>query len=198
MKKQPELTEQTRQNITNAFLELYRSKKLELITVKEIVARAGYNRSTFYLYFKDTADVLERLEEKLLTQLRETISTDGIFWSFEDLSTNLVALYRSPKVDLLCLLLGENGDPVFARKLKDTIRPIFLFLLGLSDQDKHTSYLWEALFAIGTTTLLNWYNHHHDLAPAELIEIGQSILMRGLLPVIARYSSGIKIMHLPV
>ena len=198
MKKHPEITAQTRETMTQAFLELYRTKKLEHITVKEIVAKAGYNRSTFYLYFKDTADVLEQLEENLLIQLKATMNSDGLSWSFQHLTANLIALYQSPQVDLLCLLLGENGDPLFARKLKDTIRPIFLNVLGLSDQDKHTSYLWEILFSLGITTLLNWYKNEQDLPADELISMGQSILMHGLLPVIMQYSTGIKITHLPV
>jgi len=198
MKKHPEITAQTRENMTQAFLELYRTNKLEHITVKEIVDKAGYNRSTFYLYFQDTADVLKQLEENLLIQLQETIRTDGLSWSYDHLTANLIALYQSPVIDLLCLLLGENGDPLFARKLKDTLRPVFLNVLGLSNQNKHTSYLWEILFSLGIATLLNWYRNDHDLPPDELIEIGQSVLMHGLLPVIARYSSGIKITHLPV
>lgn len=49
----------TRENLIEAFWELYKDKPIEKITVKEITNRAGYNRGTFYAYFKDTYEVLK-------------------------------------------------------------------------------------------------------------------------------------------
>ena len=51
MKKQPQVTAITRQNIADAFWELYKTKPMEQITVKDVIAKAGYNRGTFYEYF---------------------------------------------------------------------------------------------------------------------------------------------------
>ena len=56
MKKQPQVTEQTRANLTRAFWELFLEKPVEKITVREIAERAGYNRATFYLYYRDVYD----------------------------------------------------------------------------------------------------------------------------------------------
>lgn len=43
----------TRQNLIDSFWLLYCQKNIEKITVKEICEIAGYNRSTFYVYFND-------------------------------------------------------------------------------------------------------------------------------------------------
>ena len=51
MKKQPELTAQTKENLMEAFWQIYCEKRIEKVTVKEITAKAGYNRSTFYRVF---------------------------------------------------------------------------------------------------------------------------------------------------
>ena len=48
MPKRTTITAHTKQNLIDAFWVLYCQKPLTQITVKEIVARAGYNRSTFY------------------------------------------------------------------------------------------------------------------------------------------------------
>jgi len=63
MKKQPELTAQTKENLIEAFWQIYCEKGLGKITVKEITAKAGYNRSTFYEYFTDVYDVLDQIEK---------------------------------------------------------------------------------------------------------------------------------------
>jgi AcrR family transcriptional regulator len=79
MKKQPEITAQTRENLIQAFWGLYRQKKIEHITIKNITTRAGYNRSTFYEYFVDIYDLLNQFEDSLLEYLKEQIldSLDG-------------------------------------------------------------------------------------------------------------------------
>lgn len=51
MKKQPQITEKTRQKFIEVFCELYSQKPIEKISVQEIANNSGYNRSTFYQYF---------------------------------------------------------------------------------------------------------------------------------------------------
>lgn len=48
MKKQPEMTDKTRNTIVEAFCEMYEEMPIEKIYVKDVIERAGYNRSTFY------------------------------------------------------------------------------------------------------------------------------------------------------
>ncbi|MCD7750028.1 MAG: TetR/AcrR family transcriptional regulator [Oscillospiraceae bacterium] len=57
MKKQPEVTERTRQRFLEAFWSLVREKPVAKISVSELTKRAGYNRSTFYEYFLDTDEL---------------------------------------------------------------------------------------------------------------------------------------------
>ena len=58
MKKQPQITAQTKQNLIEAFWSLYCEQRIEKITVKDITNKAGYNRGTFYEYFTDVYAVL--------------------------------------------------------------------------------------------------------------------------------------------
>ena len=58
--------EETKHALIQAFWKLYREKRIEKITVGEIAAAAGYNRSTFYEYFYDVPDVLQQIEDGIL------------------------------------------------------------------------------------------------------------------------------------
>ena len=49
MKKQPHITEQTKNNLRIAFWSLYAQKPIEKISIKEITELAGYNRGTFFI-----------------------------------------------------------------------------------------------------------------------------------------------------
>jgi hypothetical protein len=60
------LSEMARANLLEAFWGLYCTKRLAEITVKEVAAKAGYNRSTFYERFDDVWSCLVELEGQCL------------------------------------------------------------------------------------------------------------------------------------
>ena len=62
----------TKQALQEAFWELYKNKSIEKISVREITERAGYNRGTFYLYYKDVYDILEQSEQLLIREIYNT------------------------------------------------------------------------------------------------------------------------------
>ena len=121
MRKQAEITEQTKQNLIEAFWSIYLTKRIDEITVKEITSKAGFNRGTFYEYFQDIYEVLEVIENQSLPTLDELPP-------FIDVSTNpptfinsFLALYQG-KYKYYNHLLGDNGDPAFQRKLKNSLK----------------------------------------------------------------------------
>jgi len=71
MNKKPQQTELTKKNFNDAFWKLYMKKSIDKITVKDLCALAGYNRSTFYQYFTDVYDLLHQFEECLLESLND-------------------------------------------------------------------------------------------------------------------------------
>ena len=122
MKKESENTTPTKENLTQAFWSLYQLKKIEHITIKEITDKAGYHRSTFYLYFVDIYDVLNQLEETLLEYLKEQVLSSLESGPNDDITQKLANVYET-KGDYFGTLLGENGDPYFAQKMKAIMRP---------------------------------------------------------------------------
>lgn len=58
------MTNLTRNAIKETFLELLNQKRLNEITVKDIVEKCGMNRNTFYYHFKDIPTLLEVIIEE--------------------------------------------------------------------------------------------------------------------------------------
>lgn len=58
----------SRRFIRQAFLELLQEKKLEKITVTDIVDRADINRSTFYAHFSDVRGLIEEMQREFVEQ----------------------------------------------------------------------------------------------------------------------------------
>ena len=57
--------------IIDAFINLIRKKGFLKVTVQEIIDTAQVNKSTFYMYYLDKYDLLDKVEDQLFAGLRE-------------------------------------------------------------------------------------------------------------------------------
>lgn len=123
MNKQAKITEQTKQNLIEAFWSIYLTKRIDKITVKEITSKAGYNRGTFYEYFQDIYEVLEVIENLSLPTLDELPPLIDVNTNSPSFINSFMGLYQE-KYKYYNHLLGENGDPAFQRKLKNSLKTL--------------------------------------------------------------------------
>lgn len=167
MRKQPEITEQTKQNILDAFWSLYAKRRIDQITVKEIAALAGYNRGTFYEYFHDVHACLERIEAQSLPKFEELPPVGGDASLLPGFIESFAGFYRS-KFKYYDVLLGVRGDPSFQRKLIDTIKAAVLDnFSGKSSVDKVELDLFLEYSISGLISIMRYYSH---LKPKRTIE----------------------------
>lgn len=124
MKKQSEVKEKTKRKLMDAFWELYCHTPIHKITVREITEKAGYNRGTFYEYFLDVYDVLEKIEVGLIDEVEKYPLHNG-FSKKEDTPVEIslfLGIFEKHN-KYFSVLLGENGDPSFQAKLSNSIKP---------------------------------------------------------------------------
>ena len=116
-KKQPEVTEATRRALIDAFCLIAREKPIEKITIQEITRKAGYNRCTFYQYFKDVYDLLEYVEGVVISHVKDnfqqTITQDDFRQTFFDAFTRI----QQEKAPYFNLLLSPANHSHFTENL---------------------------------------------------------------------------------
>ena len=188
MKKQPEITALTRGNLMQAFWCLYCQKEIDHISVKEITDKAGYHRSTFYEYFADVYDVLNQLENELLTKMKEEV-IQSLSIEINKHLVQILADHYEAQGEYLRVLLGENGDPHFARKLKAEMGSALMRRFGLPENDIHTSYILEFGLSAIMSTITHWYQRNNDLPPSDLVVLVRSMLLNGVFPMVQKYST---------
>ena len=71
--------ERTRRHFYEALIELIQKHGFQFITVKDIVERAGYNRSTFYVHFQDKFELADNLLEMMLDGLEVAVGKPYLF-----------------------------------------------------------------------------------------------------------------------
>lgn len=158
-KKQPETTLKTQQAIKDAFWSLYKQQKIETISVKDITTKAGYNRSTFYVYFKDVYDVLEQIESELMPGVADLPSIDFSQQVHADVMENMMTIYEK-NGDYYSVLLSEKGDPYFATKLKNVFKSMMCDALGplINPSDMAVDYALEFLVSGTLAIVKHWYD----------------------------------------
>lgn len=182
MGKRIAIKAQTRQNIIDAFWSLYCEKRIESITVKEIAQMAGYNRGTFYEYFSDVYDVLAAIENSLIPTLNELppvlipsgalgMPLDAFFELYE----------RNSKY--YAILLGDQGDPAFAGKLKQAIKPMIMQILSddpnanIKELDFILEYTLSAMIGI----MSYWCQQTNTYAYDELHQLINRLMEQGVI-----------------
>lgn len=100
----------TKMVIRDAFIGLLKKKPLNRITVKEIYDIADINRATFYKYYSDPFDLLEKIEQELLHQLQKKLNPSVN--SFRDVFTLIMGSVQADFEEYQALF-SDNGDSQF-------------------------------------------------------------------------------------
>lgn len=125
MAKNPAQVALTKKNLKDAFWSLYKIKRINQISIKEITDKAGYNRGTFYLYYQDVYDMLNQIEEELLNQLDDIsqIMINLVIISDNNIGEpNEFFKYFKGNLEYISVLFGENGDAYFQAKYKEMLK----------------------------------------------------------------------------
>lgn len=187
MRKQPKVTERTRQALRKAFWELYAGcpatgdhpaepgLPIEKISVRQITDRAGYNRATFYLYYRDVYELLEQAEDMILSDAREVVEKrllQGEELNFSQHMGYIAELARNSR-PYVAALLGPHGDPVFVTRFKQVLRPLVTHFLTSdpSLNPKEKDLLDEFYLAGLLAAITRWLDECDDMPIETLIQL---------------------------
>lgn len=130
--------------IRESFIQLLKEQPVSKITVTKICEIAEINRATFYKYYEDAFDLLQKLEQELLEEILNSLS------QFEQLSIreSFIQLLEHLKKrgEWFQIIGSSHGDPQFASRI-------------LSVCYENASFLIQKFFPHLTGTQKKWlYN----------------------------------------
>lgn len=170
MRKQPAVTEQTKANLRQAFWSLYTEKPLERITIREITDRAGYNRATFYLYYRDVYDIFAQIEEKILDDVRSLVQEGILRDESLDLSHHMGRIiWLAQRYEAyMPQLMGPHGDPAFAQRIKEILGPLpDRFILPADGLDDQQRAIMREFYLSGLLASITAWMERPDRMPIE-------------------------------
>jgi len=174
--------ELTREGILDAYIELLEEKNFDKVTVKALCTQAGIVRSTFYTYFDDIYEVIQTIEDDLISAFarvdadsrgREAREED--IKGFGDAHTDWGFPMAPPAGfcewfdcceehrTYLRAMLGPHGDPYFEEKFRRVLTKHVNFLMDSDDMPNDTlrTGFVEAFVEVHTLLTKNWLLHEH-------------------------------------
>ena len=171
----------TRQNLIDAFCILAKKKPVQKITVNDLVDKAGYNRSTFYKYFRDVHDVLEQIEGDVINgvakNFRRNISPENFEQTFLEAFTKI----QSERANYFDVLLSRENQARFIGKLFAEISPIFMTTFNLPSDNVKLKYLTEIYLVTVVSAVKIWIDDGRKFSVEELSKFLGEILSGGVL-----------------
>ena len=188
-KKEDRRVRRTRKLLTQALTELMQQKQIKDITVTELTEKADMNRGTFYLYYRDVFDMIDKIEDEMFNGL------DRIFAQHsEDVASNqtepiLIDLFSliEENQEMCRVLLSPHGDMNFLHRLIEVMHDKFLNTwVELRGPLKDNAFDYYYSFAVfGCAGLIHaWVNRSCKESTEEMAKLADRMLRRGSLSVI--------------
>ena len=181
MKKQPEITAATKKVFVDTFCSLYIHHPIEKITVQEIAKKAGYNRTTFYLYFQDVHSLLAYLEDEIIACLKESFDTNLGQINFADSFIQSFSNLRDETKAYAAVLLGNPSSTKFAERAKAVMMPMLLEHFDISPNDEKAIYVLDFYLAGIIAIASRWFRSGQKIPADEVGRLIHKLLTEGVL-----------------
>ena len=176
--------------ILGAFFKLVKEKKLDRITVSDIIKTAGIARSTFYNHYQDIPSLISAVEDKTIHDVFSMMENFQPKNDRDICSSYFLTLcrYTMENPFLSGLLSTPHGNDLF-EKMLTMLHHYVTETTSNSRPARHTkeevSYVITC--AIGSTigVLHKWSRDNFNLAPEVIADILSEIFLSGMLPLLS-------------
>jgi AcrR family transcriptional regulator len=168
----------SRRAIKRAFFALMDEIGFSKISVRKIIDRAEINRSTFYAHYHDKFDLLDQLEDEVLSGFREIANESPIELFLanrlgpEAIMTHFSRLtsYIHDHGAVFVLLISEKGDPSFLYRVIEMHKSVLRSKQALNRLSIPQKYAYAAIFGMLTSVIAEWVNGGFVEKPDEFRE----------------------------
>ena len=172
-------------HLREAFWILYTDHEVRNVTVKGVCEKAGYNRATFYHYYRDTRDVLEQIEKEILDQFDERFSRLTALSCRLDFP-RMVKYTLAPCTiydKYLAAMLGADGDAKFQSELKEKTKSFLRSLLKNKEISTEMEYYLEFCVSGIFACTREWYLQRETMDIHEYISMVMSFIQLPLFDI---------------
>lgn len=166
MAKSDRRVQYTKRVLKEAVLSLLKIKSIDELTIKEICESADVNRGTFYLHYSQPLDVLREIENDFIETNLKSFDT---YWGNErdpkPMETIFLCIMENK--ELCRILMGENGDPQFMKRMvtlsRDAVIEEWQKEFPAAGRE-NLDFLFDFVFTGTTRLILNWIDDDRGIS----------------------------------
>ena len=179
-KKEDRRVRRTRKLLVQALTELLQQKQANEITVRELTERADMNRGTFYLYYRDIPDMLEKIREEMFERLNGIIALHENQDVAVQTKPILLELFRfiQENQELCRVMLSPNGDMSFLHQLNEVLREKCLMLVQETERDTDDFDYRYSYVVFGCAGMIRaWVNRNCPEKPEQMADMMNRMIL---------------------
>ncbi|EGD48492.1 TetR/AcrR family transcriptional regulator [Ruminiclostridium papyrosolvens DSM 2782] len=164
--------------LKESIIELLKTKHISKVSVKMLCNTADINRSTFYAHYADQYDLLEKLEQEVMTNLKEYINHVK---NEPSQVLNQVLEYAAKDAELFKVLLSENCGSAFQRDFMSlSQQKIISKVKDDHSIDVRTSEYLQCFILSGALEIFKkWLHDGMVESPEQMAELISKLLFQG-------------------
>jgi len=173
----------TRKVLKESMIMLLKEKQISEVTVKELCELADVNRSTFYSHYLDLYDLLNKMEEEVLDDMKAYLYQHNFQKDEESIQmTKKILEYVVANKEIAQILLHENADPNFRKRVMKIAQKYLMDSWGLTDKLDEDFSHYLSIFIIGgcLQMIRKWLDDNLDQSPKEMAVLINNFANNGL------------------
>lgn len=174
----------TKHAIYKAFVELLNEKDINQITITDVAKRANINRKTFYNYYSDINDVMEEIENLVVSAFIKNIGTVE-FTNMADFLTEIFIKFTETvnhDLEFYGLLFKTNNRSFLIVKIVDILKKY------VQQRIEETEILDQKRFKVAVdlcipgiiSVYMNWFTNSYDYSIEELSSLLTDFILNGI------------------
>jgi len=183
MNKQEIKSSATKEKLCNSYLELLKIKDINQITIKKITDNAGYNRGTFYIYYRDVYDMHNKIINKFITNTQNKVKMiikDENEINFETIFKVILDIFKKNEKYLVSLIAKDN---TLSNDIKKSIKPLLKQIFKKEMNNTKADYLIEYHLASIFGVINLWIKNKKSISIKDLFNLLKQITTKGVFNV---------------
>lgn len=170
--------------LRKSLVELMQTTSITKISVKRLCEEADINRSTFYAHYSDPYDLLKKLEQEVIAELKIYI-TEHTQITKENSAMQVmtkVLEYAAKNADLFTVLLGKNSNLEFKKDVMVLVQEATISELRENPSiDERTSEYLQCFVITSTVEIISKWLQEGMIEPAEeMADMVTKLLFNGI------------------
>lgn len=174
----------TKRAIKNALMHLLNDRDINDITISDIAAQADINRKTFYNYYSGVHEVIDEMENDIISHVDEALTDIDFIDNLENpyLIFEKLTSVISADMDTFGYLLGMNTNVGLLSKMVDLLKAkVKSVILPVVELDElQLNLMLEFMISGMVAVFKRWFNSDRSVSIDEISRQMNILAFKGL------------------